>query len=815
MTAYYNEIDKDKAAWIRELIKEGVITDGEVDERDIRDIDARDFVGFDRIHLFAGVGTWDYALTRAGYYGGTVWTISCPCFPAGTLILTERGQIPIEHVRVGDIVLTHEKRWKKVTETMNSLQPTIMVKGQGHFGLETTSGHPFYARRGRRNHVRTSSTYSQTLWSDPEWIEAKDMGGKQWSTIAFVPEMSVPIPPLPVMEKHRAQLNLPSSWTSSEFAFFLGYWVGDGWTRESKSVVLCGGHEDSDLIHTITTNAGLFGSLSKERTGVRVRIGSIVLASWLRRQFGQGAAHKTIPAWLHGQPPAFREAFIEGWMRADGSKEKAAKGKDAFIRSVTTVSRSLAIGLRILLNQSGRSASILYRIRQRDCYIEGRKVNEKPTYKVVEYESARSFQFHSGFGWGTVRSVKPTGRTETVYNLEVEDDHSYAADGIVVHNCPPFSVAGKEKECPQCGAKGSRNLIAHPGRTGFFVCCVCSNEWLADERHLWPEVWRLQRDGRPAVCFGEQVWSDGGKTWFSAVRASMEILGYACRGYGLCSPAVGSSDIRRRLYFGADRLADAGRRRVRNVGCEYADTKEEIAGEIQEQWLRDDVGNDQSAFRMVHPELRRPTEQKSGSESRLTGGTDQMANPGRNGRRGRRDGDSARDGGEIQIEGRGSFSGLVDTNSKRGRGRTVRGEDAGDARLAGQGATLSDFWPDTVWIPCDDPDGPKLRPVQAIPESIYEQILNAAPGDIRSLRSAGCSEKEIEFIERLWKETGQTLAELLGIVRVVCMDGTTRSVVWPLIENGLQRRLRISGFGDAINGELATEFIRSYLECER
>jgi hypothetical protein len=36
------------------------------------------------------------------------------CFPAGTLITTARGQIPIEAVELGDLVLTHEGRWRPV-----------------------------------------------------------------------------------------------------------------------------------------------------------------------------------------------------------------------------------------------------------------------------------------------------------------------------------------------------------------------------------------------------------------------------------------------------------------------------------------------------------------------------------------------------------------------------------------------------------------------------------------------------------------------------------------------------------------------------
>lgn len=40
------------------------------------------------------------------------------CFTAGTLIETRRGQVPIEDVRVGDEVLTHKLRWRKVTYLM-------------------------------------------------------------------------------------------------------------------------------------------------------------------------------------------------------------------------------------------------------------------------------------------------------------------------------------------------------------------------------------------------------------------------------------------------------------------------------------------------------------------------------------------------------------------------------------------------------------------------------------------------------------------------------------------------------------------------
>lgn len=82
MTAYYNENDKKAAAWLRELIKRGLIMNGVVDERSICEVQPADLTGYTRVHLFAGIGGWDLALQLAGWpEDEPVWTGSCPCQP--------------------------------------------------------------------------------------------------------------------------------------------------------------------------------------------------------------------------------------------------------------------------------------------------------------------------------------------------------------------------------------------------------------------------------------------------------------------------------------------------------------------------------------------------------------------------------------------------------------------------------------------------------------------------------------------------------------------------------------------------------------
>jgi DNA (cytosine-5)-methyltransferase 1 len=80
MNVVYNEIDWQAVAWLRELIAEGLIEPGIVDERSIVDLRPGDCT--ERMHFFAGIGGWPYALALAGYpTDASVWTGSCPCQP--------------------------------------------------------------------------------------------------------------------------------------------------------------------------------------------------------------------------------------------------------------------------------------------------------------------------------------------------------------------------------------------------------------------------------------------------------------------------------------------------------------------------------------------------------------------------------------------------------------------------------------------------------------------------------------------------------------------------------------------------------------
>lgn len=100
-----------------------------------------------------------------------------------------------------------------------------------------------------------------------------------------------------------------------------------------------------------------------------------------------------------------------------------------------------------------------------------------------------------------------TGRTESVYDITVEEDHSFVADNYVVHNCQDFSVAGKQEgsrwHCNRCH-KSWNPLTVHFDKRDF--CPYCSSNDLDKTRSSLLVEWlRIIRANKPKWAIYENV----------------------------------------------------------------------------------------------------------------------------------------------------------------------------------------------------------------------------------------------------------------------------------------------------------------------
>lgn len=358
-----------------------------------------------------------------------------PCFPAGYLVTTDRGQVPIEEIQVGDMVLTHTGKFQRVMRIGGKYAPTVMLKGQGHWGLETTDNHPFYAVEMVREWVRGKGRtgYLAKNPSSPSWVGAKDMVGRFWTSHEKITDTTIPNLTLEGNE------TTPNIGDDRTLMFIAGMYVGDGWERhDSRRGVVYLGINEKKWKTLQSKVPGLFSFDSQDGKAIKVKCHNRSLARWLST-FGNGAKNKTIPTWVFGIDADSRQSFLDGYFQTDG--HFLPNGK-----RFTTASRSLAISVKMLIATLGYSTTICRIEPSRDeCVIDGRKVNESPYFQVSMFNTSRSSFSHLGLRCGLVRSVTEINEPKQVFNLEVENDNSYVLDGFIVHNCQAFSTAGLRK----------------------------------------------------------------------------------------------------------------------------------------------------------------------------------------------------------------------------------------------------------------------------------------------------------------------------------------------------------------------------------
>ncbi len=377
-----------------------------------------------------------------------IGTGSPECFPAETLILTEQGLIPIEEISIGTNVLTHRNRWMPVTAMTKSIQTTVIIRGHGHYGLEVTPHHPFLARRSPKSRSHRKRTYH-----DPEWIEASGLGEAFWCTPTSAE--SLPVPPVNGRGVH----------FSPEFWWMVGRWVGDGTVRtrigQGAEITICCGHHEADELERQLSFAPPTGQRAGHgefrwrrrqiRTATLFETGHNGLVSWLLEHFGKLAHGKKIPAWALTMPVEWRQAFLDGYLSADGfTVEKREKV------GCSTVSRKLAFGIRLLAESLGHRVAL-------QCYeprgnpLEGRNIKERRGYLLTwllhrKHEQGLTDEQHS---WLKVKDVQPGRQQIEVFNLSIAVDESYIADGLVVHNCTFHSPSAGEKLNDQGQLSGS------------------------------------------------------------------------------------------------------------------------------------------------------------------------------------------------------------------------------------------------------------------------------------------------------------------------------------------------------------------------
>ncbi|EMA2208517.1 Dam family site-specific DNA-(adenine-N6)-methyltransferase [Escherichia coli] len=350
-----------------------------------------------------------------------------PCFTAGHMVLCKNGYKPIEDVCPGDYVVSHLGRLQQVKRVGSKIANTGLLNAVGQpLDIRTTNDHPFLAVRWKAQNTRKNGTYfKRELLSEPEWRAACDMPGYQWCALTNF---------------NIASPDICSRFLSEEQAMYLaGAYVGDGyirrWRGKSKKAVVFGINCQKLRKFHCRIPENIFSVASEIRGSIKVTLNDTCYANWLNEHFGELSHAKRIPAWVMSHP--LRHVFLQGYLDTDGTPS----GKAGF--RINSVSPALAWGVAGLSQTCGYVSSVSFIEVEPKKVIEDRVVNQRNYYQVTicPQKLSRKSRLAHGMLLRTVKEFKSVG-LDTVYNIEVEGDHSYILNGAVVHNCQAFSIAG-------------------------------------------------------------------------------------------------------------------------------------------------------------------------------------------------------------------------------------------------------------------------------------------------------------------------------------------------------------------------------------
>ena len=393
------------------------------------------------------------------------------CMVAGTPVMTQRGHKPVEDVSVGDLVLTRSGEFKPVLGTTITPVSEEVVSVRPRFGqpVTMTARHRVWVRRD----------------GVEQWIEAKDIRGQQ---DGVADQVYVPVP-APDSRPGVTVLNLwdhldRDSWRSfgdvivdppnksrgvrgntaagiaklmsecgygpddifsgsgykrqahprhhlftvtDDFLWFLGVVIGDGNATPDKGTVkiIFNAHEvdfaerAAKVWYQITGRDAIIKHVGNQ---IDVHCHDWMWTHVLRDMTYRPDKSRRLPFWFTDLSPTQAQALYQGLSDSDGYTNESGL-------CFTQSDRYLIEDAAFLV----RSFGVIPRVYNLGCHPTS--FSRKNQYSLRPARHSSYFEKEDDGYWVTVWKTGRESYTGNVYDLTVQDDHSFVVSGFSVHNC--------------------------------------------------------------------------------------------------------------------------------------------------------------------------------------------------------------------------------------------------------------------------------------------------------------------------------------------------------------------------------------------
>jgi tetratricopeptide (TPR) repeat protein len=397
------------------------------------------------------------------------------CLTPDMQILTSEGYKRIDTIGLRDLVYTHRGRFKRVVRTMKRHVKEPLLKIGTHMfneKIKITKNHEVLAIKShkckfrkwcqpncaRQKHPVTGYTNCQLgykdyklEWMTPDSLEVGDI-------------LVFPVPNLAKMSVSSYKLNLTKSHKdvpedlilTPDLMRLFGYYLAEGHldygdsdnpVRINFAFHVRERDYQNDVISLMSKCFNLKSSvvMKDAENSCILRFCSAPVARLFENLFGRGAYNKDFPSeWLHLDKLLVTNLF-KGWYLGDGGYQKDThRGR--------SVSRGLIEKFQMVLISLG-----IVPYLQRDKYgynlkIGGRQLEkfrnvfdiEHPFVALRTSSYQKYFYADEKYVYYPIRSIEEIIYDGLVYNLEVEDDNSYVAQYVTVHNCDADDVVDED-----------------------------------------------------------------------------------------------------------------------------------------------------------------------------------------------------------------------------------------------------------------------------------------------------------------------------------------------------------------------------------
>ncbi|MBS3052683.1 MAG: adenosylcobalamin-dependent ribonucleoside-diphosphate reductase [Candidatus Aenigmarchaeota archaeon] len=383
------------------------------------------------------------------------------CFHPNQLVITLDGPKNISEINVGDKVLTHRGRFRNVKQ--------IFIR-------ETNSLLSFQCRKLPRAAMLVTEEHPILTYKDGEmgWYPAYMIKEKDKVALSY-PNETKDVEKIKVSGivkdvtiendkcyyeykggKFDAFVHTTKSVNETievdyDLMKLFGFYLAEGNVSENDCVRFTLSVDEMEYCNEIISimerkfgiTARIETNSNPERKWLSLRFHSTILAKFFENIFGTGYNEKKIPNWITLLPVEKQKGLMSGMIRGDGTIFKNWNKMNAKLVMSNT---NLVYAFWQMCMRCGVFASLrkekipkLGNTEPFICTLGDSKgqllMNELFRKKIQEVVSLNKTFIINGFVFTDVEKIEKINYQGPVFNLEVEEDHSYVANMVSVHNC--------------------------------------------------------------------------------------------------------------------------------------------------------------------------------------------------------------------------------------------------------------------------------------------------------------------------------------------------------------------------------------------